>query len=697
MKTPPLLLGAALVFWGWQTDRLAAATAMAAALEGSRFVKTRWDLSDEDFNRIWTFCFMLLAATVVYAFASNDGLSRFDSFFKNPGPATHNSLGVFTAQTIPTLFRWLPMFFFLFVAAQVYSLREEIPLRALSLVSRWGRKAAKKTGAPPAPARGLNLSFPYFAVCLFAAANHAGDNSTYFWGLCVLLAWALWSQRSRRYGTVTWLGLFTLAVALGYGGQFGIGRLQGFLNTFNPQWLYSFARRGADPWHSRTSLGQIGRIKQSGRIVIWLETRTGPPPVYLREASYRSYRSTVWLAGRGRDDFQGINPEEANGTTWVLLRGKTNTGTASLACYLEGRTRDGAFDLLPLPTGSGRLENLPVFTSLSTNSSGMVRAEGPGLIQFDASYGPGRTMDPPPRRSDFDVPEMERPALDQVLSELPLQGTNTEEMLRSINGFLQSKFNYSVWQQRPIGTNEGETPLTRFLLHTRSGHCEYFATATVLLLRELKIPARYAVGYMVHEVSGGHYVVRQRDAHAWCLVWDEPARTWRDFDTTPASWVKEESKRASSLQGLSDLWSRMVFQFSKFRWGQTHLRRYLMWFPAPVLALLLFQILFRRNRRQRRLQTTGADARVVWPGLDSEFYLVESKLAERGVLRQPNELLAHWLNRAGNEPALAGIKGPLNELLRLHYRCRFDPRGLIPEDRHQLKQGAAAILQVLDG
>ena len=62
--------------------------------------------------------------------------------------------------------------------------------------------------------------------------------------------------------------------------------------------------------------------------------------------------------------------------------------------------------------------------------------------------------------------------------------------------------------------------MSRFLLRTRSGHCEYFATATVLLLRQLGIPARYAVGYAVHEATGRKYVVRQRDAHAWCLVWN---------------------------------------------------------------------------------------------------------------------------------------------------------------------------------
>ncbi|MBT8330725.1 MAG: transglutaminase-like domain-containing protein, partial [Deltaproteobacteria bacterium] len=39
--------------------------------------------------------------------------------------------------------------------------------------------------------------------------------------------------------------------------------------------------------------------------------------------------------------------------------------------------------------------------------------------------------------------------------------------------------------------------IENFLTRSRSGHCEYFATATVLLLRQAGIPARYARGYSV--------------------------------------------------------------------------------------------------------------------------------------------------------------------------------------------------------
>jgi hypothetical protein len=111
------------------------------------------------------------------------------------------------------------------------------------------------------------------------------------------------------------------------------------------------------------------------------------------------------------------------------------------------------------------------------------------------------------------------------------------------------------------------------------------------------MPARYAVGYYVHETAGHGYVVRERDAHAWCLVWN--GKTWEDFDTTPASWVGKEGKRARAMQWFSDFWSWVGFQFAKFRWGQSNLRQYILWALVPVLALLLYQIIFRHRRRRR--------------------------------------------------------------------------------------------------
>jgi hypothetical protein len=232
-------------------------------------------------------------------------------------------------------------------------------------------------------------------------------------------------------------------------------------------------------------------------------------------------------------------------------------------------------------------------------------------------------------------------------------------------------------------------------LSSRSGHCEYFATATVLLLRELHIPARYAVGYAVHETSGKGYVVRERDAHAWCLAWDSREKIWKDFDTTPGSWIAAEEQRASAWQWLSDGWSWLRFQIAKFRWGQTNLRQYILWGLVPVIAVLLFQIIFRRRKRKATALNKNSGEKIFWPGLDSEFYQLETKLTVRGVPRQTGEPLADWLERALAEPALAGLRAPLREILRLHYQHRFDPHGLDEAGRKMLAQKTRECLESL--
>jgi len=696
MRTPPLLLGAALLFWGWQTGFLVAGAVMAVVIESARFTKPRWEFTDEDFSRVWTLCTLLFLAATVYAFTANEGPLSLRGLFQAPNLSNLRTADITSTRAAALMIRWLPMVFFLFVAAQAFSSREEISLETISLIFRRRRKKGRRLNQPVPVTRRVNVSYPYFAACLFAASIHTRTDATFFCGLCTLLVWALWAQRSRRFGMFLWGLSLAAAILLGYVGQRGFGPLLGVIQNYNPQWASRFARRGSDPRQSKTALGRIGRLKDSGLIVIRLETRYGSAaPAFLREASYRAYASEAWYAGSSKNDFENVLELPPNSGIWPLLPEKTNTADVRIACHLEGGRGSSRVGLLPLPGGSGRLEDLPAFV-LQKNSAGAVLAEGPGLVVFDARYGPDATIDSAPDPSeDLDVPAPEIAALDQVISELHLAGPDTEQALGTIDGFFQSKFSYSTWQRpdRSGGTNE--TPLGRFLLRSRSGHCEYFATATVLLLRRIGVPARYAVGYCVHEGTGRKYVVRLRDAHAWCLVWRDGQ--WQDFDTTPASWIEAEARRASPLQWLSDLWSRIGFEFAKFRWGQSRLRQYFLWALVPVLALLFYQVIFRRRTRRRRKEPAKPGTEIVRTGLDSEFYQLERKLVERGVVRQMSEPLSSWLRRAIAEPALAGAGDTLNDLLRLHYRYRFDPLGLNEPDREQLRREAQACLLNLTG
>lgn len=690
MKPPPLLLGAALLFWGWQTDFFKLALLLAVVLESARVTRLRLEFSDDDFARLWTFCTLVFLGTLVYAFSANEGPSRFMTFFENPNPSNTSSAGNASAQAAAAFFRWMPLTFFPFVSAQNFSAREEIPLSTISLILRLRWKRAKKYGQPLPAMRGINVGYPYFAICLFSASIHDPvSNNFYYWGLCGLLVWALWVARSRRFDAPVWIFTLALAIALGFGGQYGIAQLPGYLGKMNTQWFNQLGRRSTDPKQSHSAMGEIGRLKLSNKIAIRIEPEQGPVPAYLREASYRAYGSKqTWLSGHS-DEPITLN-QEKDTQTWVLVPGKTNQNAMSISCYLEGGN-----GVLPLPEDCGQIDNLEAFV-LSKNSAGVVLVSGPGLLVFDALYGPGPKMDEGPDESDIAVPDAEKPALTNIVSELQLSSTNLDKVLDAVSSFFQTRFTYGTWQlpegRKPHDTND--TVLGRFLLKTRHGHCEYFATATTLLLREMHIPTRYTVGYLVHEKSGNGYVVRYRDAHAWCIVWD--GHTWRDFDTTPGTWLIEQEKNKPTLQWLLDTWSWITFQFSKFRWGQTHLRQYILIALVPVLLTLLFQIFFRQKRRHQKNPSRETGPATVWPGLDSEFYLVEQRLARRGVPRQPNEPLAGWLERTTHEPALSSLRKPLHDLLRLHYRCRFDPRGLGKSEREELKRGARNVLAGLE-
>ncbi len=594
MKMPPFLLGATLLFWGWQTEFLAVGAVLALVLEGARWVGARWDLSDEDFNRVWNFCTLLILAAGIFAFGNNAGPGGFGSLFSGPAIAVGTKVSLSGERTATALLRWLPMLLFPFVAAQTFSTSETAPLTAVSVILRQRRRRELKAGraAPSGPR--VDVFYPYFIVCLFAASIRANrGEETFFWGQCVLLAWALWPLRSRRFGGGIWVATLALAIVIGYLGQGGLGQLERQMIGYGAQWLARLWQTRTNPGQRETALGQIGRLKLSGKIVVRIIPANGaPPPAYLREASYQNFRLQTWDAGGSRNSFERGSHTTTNDNTWILLPGKTNTVAVNIACYLSGTALEGHYPagLLPLPTGSGRLENLNAYL-LYQNKTGAVLAEGPGLVIFDAVYGPGATIDSPPDTNwDFQMQTNEQPALDRVIAEMKLPETDQARKLQAVQGFFRNKFTYSTWlgPDKLPGTNT--TPLGQFLLHSRSGHCEYFATATVLLLRELGIPARYAVGYAVHETARNGYVVRDRDAHAWCLVWNPKSKAWEDFDTTPASWIAIEEKRASLMQRFSDLWSWTKFQIAKFRWGRTEWRRYFLWALVPVLALLLYQI-----------------------------------------------------------------------------------------------------------
>lgn len=79
----------------------------------------------------------------------------------------------------------------------------------------------------------------------------------------------------------------------------------------------------------------------------------------------------------------------------------------------------------------------------------------------------------------------------------------------------------------------GRHSVDEFLFDTKLGYCEHYASAFVVLMRALDVPARVVTGYQGGEINpvDGFMTVRQSDAHAWAEVWLRE-RGWTRVDPT---------------------------------------------------------------------------------------------------------------------------------------------------------------------
>jgi protein-glutamine gamma-glutamyltransferase len=81
----------------------------------------------------------------------------------------------------------------------------------------------------------------------------------------------------------------------------------------------------------------------------------------------------------------------------------------------------------------------------------------------------------------------------------------------------------------------GPNTADEFWFDRKEGFCEHIASAFVVLMRAMDIPARLVTGYQGGELNNvdGYWIVRQSDAHAWTEVWLQ-GQGWMRVDPTSA-------------------------------------------------------------------------------------------------------------------------------------------------------------------
>jgi transglutaminase-like putative cysteine protease len=358
-------------------------------------------------------------------------------------------------------------------------------------------------------------------------------------------------------------------------------------------------------------LGEIEELGLSPEIAlrVWSDR-----PQYLRARVYKAFNGQVWSRGaeterRALTVATGIDADlaawldEVPGTTWSA----SGPGGQRIRSriLLERRPPAGAL-LAPGGVELARLNGNPSWI----DPAGVLEPWGSSPDLYAVVNHPA-LPDAAPEPECLDASAVVDVRLRELADRLK-SGADPSQRVQRTLAYLEEHCTYSL----NVGQCVSNDPVGEFVFDKKRGYCEYFASAAALLLRMEDVPARYVVGYSVRpsNLEGGHYVVREADAHAWVEAWIE-VKGWTPLDPTPAAQF--ESMHAKIRGGVvSGLWERLRAWVAELvaqvklggLWAA--LRRRALPFLSLVAALALGWLLW-RTRGRWRLARRGPRAAAV--------------------------------------------------------------------------------------
>ena len=128
------------------------------------------------------------------------------------------------------------------------------------------------------------------------------------------------------------------------------------------------------------------------------------------------------------------------------------------------------------------------------------------------------------------------------------------------------------------------SPVDDFLLNTKTGYCEHYASAFAFMMNVLGVPARVVGGYLGGELNpyGNYLIVRQAYAHAWAEYYD-PSRGWVRTDPTLAVKPERLSRHPDGSAARTGQRALSVFRKTGFMLDALNLK-WETWFTGYSLA-----------------------------------------------------------------------------------------------------------------
>jgi hypothetical protein len=109
----------------------------------------------------------------------------------------------------------------------------------------------------------------------------------------------------------------------------------------------------------------------------------------------------------------------------------------------------------------------------------------------------------------------------EVIAQNQLTDGNTFNKAEALERHFLMPGQYQYSLNLNLSADENIEPVEDFVANTRTGHCEYFASALAMMLRSQGIPAQLVRGYKggTFNTVGRYYLVQERDAHSWVEAW----------------------------------------------------------------------------------------------------------------------------------------------------------------------------------
>jgi septal ring factor EnvC (AmiA/AmiB activator) len=273
----------------------------------------------------------------------------------------------------------------------------------------------------------------------------------------------------------------------------------------------------------RVDLAAFSAEKRSAKIVLRVSPVRGDvvDPLRLRETSFNRYRDGRWWR-------EGMIPRRLAPDQKGGFRLDVDHGGPAPPRSLGVEMSSLVSGFLFVPYGAGSVALRQGQLTAAPDSTLMLLGGGRGA-RYVVDYFPrvageaeGKTTVPL-----HDVPKELVRASDRIVQGVP----DRLEIARKLMRYFETGFVYTLDPPKPQGE-----PVVDFVMRTRAGHCEYFASALALMLRAQGVPARLVSGSLGGEVGpfSSEILVRGEHLHAWVEA-DLDGTGFRVLDPTPPS------------------------------------------------------------------------------------------------------------------------------------------------------------------